>query len=145
VTCSVPVATRPEKGSFLLLVKPTEELLEARIGLNLLDRIELVTQFVVRPGLVDEVLAGMAGRGDVPSAFAARHNVVPSGGHLPVTKCASFVHTVSPIFLHKGIHSFPRLKVFEPLAGLFHQLTPAEAVQSVECKVQSWAFCTLNS
>jgi hypothetical protein len=107
LTRSVPVATSSEKGSFLLLVKPTEQLLEARIGLNLLDCIEFVTQFVVRPGLVDEVLAGMAGRGNVSSAFAPRHDVVPSGGHLPVTKCASFVHTVSPIFLHKGIHSFP--------------------------------------
>ena len=92
--------------------------------MNLLDRIELVTQFVVPPGVVDEVLAGMAGWGDVPSAFAARHNVVPSGGHLPVTKCASFVHTVGPIFLLKDIYLCCPLKVFEPLAGLFHQLTP---------------------
>jgi hypothetical protein len=104
---SVPVATSPEESSFLLFVQPTEEFLEARIGLNLFNRIELVAQFVVRPGLVDEVFAGMAGRSDVSSAFAARHNVVPSGGHLPVTKCANFVHTVRPIFPHKDIHSFP--------------------------------------
>ena len=107
LTSPVPVATSPENGSFLLLVKPAKELLEARVGLDLLDRIERVAQFIMRPGLMDEVLAGMAGWGDVPSAFAARHNVVPSGGHLPVTKCANFVHTVGPIFLKKGIHSFP--------------------------------------
>lgn len=125
LTGSVPVATSPEKGSFLLLVKPTKELLEARIGLNLLDRVELVAQFVMRPRFVDEILAGMAGRGDVAPAFAARHNMMSSRGHLPVAECADFVHTVGPKFLLKDIHSCRRLKVFEPLAGLFHQLTPA--------------------
>jgi hypothetical protein len=99
---SIPVAMGPEESSFLLLVEPTEELLEARIGLNPFNRIELVAQFVVRPGLVDEVFAGMAGRGDVSSAFATRHNVVPSRRHLPVTKCADSVHTFGRVFLLKG-------------------------------------------
>ena len=66
----------------------------------------------------------MAGLSDVASAFAARHYVVPSRGHLPVTKCADFVHTVGSIFLQKDIHSSHEFKVFEPLVGLFHQLTP---------------------
>jgi hypothetical protein len=48
----------------------------------------------MRPGLVDEILAGMASRSDVPPPFAARHYVVPSCGHLPVAECASFVRTV---------------------------------------------------
>ena len=95
---AVSIASSSEERSFLLPVKPAKKLLETRIGLNLLDRIELVAQFVMRPGLVDEILTGMAGRSDVSSAFAARHNVVPSRRHLPVTKCANFVHTVGPIF-----------------------------------------------
>jgi hypothetical protein len=92
--------------------------------LNLPDCVELVAQFVVRPRFVDEILAGMAGRSDISSAFAARHNVVPSGGNLSFTKCADFVHTIGPKFLPKDIHLWHWLKVFEPLAGLFHQLTP---------------------
>jgi hypothetical protein len=98
----------------LLPVKPTKEFLEAGIALNLLDRVELVAQFVMRPGFVDEILTGMAGRSDVSSAFAARDNVVPSGRHLPVTKCASFVHAVGPTFLTQDIHFCNSLKVSNP-------------------------------
>ena len=83
---SVPVAPGPEECSLLLPVKPTKELLEARIVLNLLDRVELVAQFVMRPRFMDEILARMAGRGDVASAFAARHNVMPSRGHPVLTQ-----------------------------------------------------------
>ena len=122
---SLSIASSWEERSFLLLVKPAKKLLETRIGLNLLDRIELVAQFIMRPRLVDEILAGMAGRSDVTPTFAARHNMMPSRGHLPVAECASFVHTGGPIFLQQDIHSCRRLKVFEPLVGLFHQLTPA--------------------
>jgi hypothetical protein len=124
LTGSVSIASNPEERSLLLLEKPTKELLESRIGLDLLDRVERVAQFVMRPCLVDEILTRMAGRSDVPSAFATRHNVVPSRGHHPVTKCASLVHT-GPLFFQKDIHSSHALKVFKPLVGLFHQLTPA--------------------
>ena len=102
---SVSVPPSPEERSLLLLVKPAKEFPKPRIGPDLLDRVERVAQFVVRPRLVDEVLTRMAGRRDVSSTFAARHNVVPSRGHLPVTECANFVHTVGPIFLQKHIHS----------------------------------------
>jgi hypothetical protein len=114
-----------EERAFLLPVKPSKEFLEPRIGLNLFDGVEFIAQLVMRPRLVDEILAGMACRSDVSSAFAARHNMVPLRGHLPVTECADFVHTVGPKFLLKHIHSCRWLKVFEPLVGLFHQLTPA--------------------
>jgi len=87
----------------LLPVKPTKEFLEAGIGLNLLDRVELVTQFVMRPGFVDEILAGMASWSDVSSAFATRHNVVPSRGHLPATECTNSVHTVGPLVFLEDI------------------------------------------
>ncbi|HEY5912798.1 MAG TPA: hypothetical protein VJA21_19555 [Verrucomicrobiae bacterium] len=101
-----PASVTPgsEEGSLLLLVKPAKELLETRISLNLFDGVELVAQFVMRPRFVDEILAGMASRSDVSSAFAARHNMVPSGGHLPVTECACFVHTAGPTVLLKHIH-----------------------------------------
>jgi hypothetical protein len=96
---SVPVASRPKERSFLLLVKPAKELLEPRIGLDLLDRVERVAQFVMRPRFVDKILTRMAGRSDVPPTFAARHYVMPSRGHLSVAECASSIHTVRPILL----------------------------------------------
>jgi len=77
---SVSIASSPEEGSFLLLVKPAKELLAARIALNHFDRVELVAQFVMRPRFVDEILARMASRSDASSAFAARDNMVPSRG-----------------------------------------------------------------
>ena len=112
----LPIASSPEERPFLLLVKPAQELLEPGIGLDLLDRVKRVAQFVMRPGLVDEILAGMAGRSDVPPAFAARHYVVPACRHLSLTKCANFGHKTGQIFLEKHIHSCRWLKVFEPLA-----------------------------
>ena len=96
---SLSIASSPEKRSFLLLVKPAQELLEPRIALDLLDCIERVAQFVMRPRLVDEILTRMAGRSDVPPTFAARHYVMPSRGHLSVAECASSIHTVRPILL----------------------------------------------
>ena len=68
----------PEECSLLLPVKPAKEPLEAMIRSDLLDRVELVAQLIMRPRLVDEILAGMAGRSDVSSAFAARHYVMSS-------------------------------------------------------------------
>ena len=128
LTGSEPVAPGPEEGAFLLLVKPAEEFLESRIGLDFLNRVERVPQFVMRPGFMDEIFAGVAGRGRVPSSLAARHHVVPARGHLPMTKCAAFSHAADPIF-QKHSHSLSiRQHSFgdcEPLAGLFHQLTPS--------------------
>ena len=105
LTGSEPVAPGPKEGAFLLLVKPAEEFLESRIGLDIPDRVERVPQFVVRPGLMDEILAGVAGRRRVPSALAARHYVVPSRRHLSLTKCAAFGHAAEPILLQKNSHS----------------------------------------
>jgi hypothetical protein len=111
--------------TFLSAACKARKLLEPKIGLDLLDRVERVAQFVMRPRLVDEILAGMASRNDVTPTFAARHYVVPASRHLPITKSAKFVHTARPIFLQKHTHSCRWLKDFEPLVGLFHQLTPA--------------------
>ena len=66
------------------------------------------------PGLVDKILAGMTRRHDLGPAFAAGHNMVPSGGHLPVTECARFVHAAGATVLLKHIHILHRLKVSNP-------------------------------
>jgi hypothetical protein len=81
------------------------------------------------PSLVNEILAGMTRRHDLSSALAARHYVVPSGGHLPVTECARFVHAAGATVLLKHIHILHRLKASNPwlvvaLRKQFHQLTP---------------------
>ena len=129
LTGSGPVSPSPEKGGVLLLVSPAEELLKSGIGLDFLDGIERIPQFVVRPSFVDEILAGVAGWCRVPSAFASRDHVMPSRGHFSLTKCANFGHTTGPIFLEKHIHSLAvrhySFQNCEPLAGLFHQLTPS--------------------
>ncbi len=83
-----------EHRSVLLLVQPFEKFLETSVGQNGLHGIETVTKFIVTPGLVDEVLTRMTGRSDFSSTFAARHNVMPSCGHFPITKCANFFHSV---------------------------------------------------
>jgi hypothetical protein len=75
-----------EHRSVLLLVQPFEKFLETSVGQNGLHGIETVTKFIVTPGLVDEVLTRMTGRSDFSSTFAARHNVMPSCGHFPITK-----------------------------------------------------------
>jgi hypothetical protein len=64
----------------MLLVQPAEELLKPRIGQNGLDGVKRVAQFVVGPGFVDEILAGVTGRNDFGSAFAAWDHVVPACG-----------------------------------------------------------------
>ena len=66
LAASISIPSSWEERSVLLLVKPAQELLEPRIGLDLLDRVERVAQFVMRPSLVDEIHAGIAGRSDVP-------------------------------------------------------------------------------
>jgi hypothetical protein len=129
LTGSGPVSPGPEEGAFLLLKEPAEEFLKSRVDLDFLDGIERIAQFVVRPGFVDEILAGVAGRCRVLSAFAARDHVVPSCGHLSLTKCATLSHTFNPTFLQKHNHWLSlrqhSFKNCEPLADLFHQLTPS--------------------
>ena len=126
---SGPVATSPEVSAFLLFVEPAEEFLESRIGLDFLDGVERVPQFVVGPGFVDEILARVAGWCRVPSAFATRHHVVPARGHRSFAKCATFGHAVDSIFLLKHNRSISirqhSIRACELLAGLFHRLTPS--------------------
>ena len=53
---SLSIASNPEERSFLLFVKPAQELPEPRIGPDLINCVELVAQFIMRPRFVDEVL-----------------------------------------------------------------------------------------
>lgn len=89
---STSVSPCPEEGAFLLLVEPTKESAEARIGLDLFDGIEGVAQLIVGPCLVDEVLARVAGGHDFPPALAPGDDMVSARRHGPSAKHASLVH-----------------------------------------------------
>jgi len=92
---SGPVSPRPEESVWLLLVKPPEEFLKPRIGLDSLDGVEPVAQFVMRPGLVDEIFAGVTGWRRLRPALATRDHVMPARGHLAFAKHATLEHTRS--------------------------------------------------
>jgi hypothetical protein len=64
----------------LLLAQPIQETLEPGVGQDLLDRVERVSQFVMGPGFVNEILAGTAGGHDKPATLATRNHMMPSGG-----------------------------------------------------------------
>src|SRR5260370_37395746 len=99
LTGSGPVSPRSEERALLLLVKPPEEFLKPWIGLDFLYCVESVPQFVMRPGLVNEILAGGACRCCFRSALATRDHVVPSRWHVAFTECAAYDHTADSIFL----------------------------------------------
>src|SRR5438093_12017285 len=82
LAASGPVSPGSEERAWLLLVKPAEEFLKQWIDLYLLDCVVSVAQFLMRPGLVNEIFAGVAGRRCLRSTFAPRNDVVPSRGHL---------------------------------------------------------------
>jgi hypothetical protein len=73
-------------------VEPTEEFLESRIRQDFFNGVEVVAQFIVRPGLVDEILAAVACGRNLASALATRHDVMSACGNVPFAKDASFVH-----------------------------------------------------
>ena len=76
----------------LLFVEPAEKLLEAFIRADFLHRVEVVAQFVMRPSLVDEILATVARGRDLAPALAARHDMMPARGNVPLAKDTDFVH-----------------------------------------------------
>ena len=79
----------------MLSVQPPEEFLEARVGQDGFHRIERIPKLVMTPGLVDEILTGMARRHDLGSAFAARHHVMSTRWDLPFTEDARLCHISS--------------------------------------------------
>ena len=86
------IATGLEDRSRFLLVQPAQKFLETFIRANFFHRIEIIAQLIVRPGFVDEILAALAGRRDLASALATRHDMMPARGHLPQTKDARVIH-----------------------------------------------------
>jgi hypothetical protein len=88
VSRSPPVPVASEEGRLLLLVQPGEELLEARIGQYLLHRIGLIPKLVVRPRLVDEILAGLASGDCLSPALALRYDMVPARLQMPAAEYA---------------------------------------------------------
>ena len=76
----------------LLFVKPAEKFLKPVIRADFLHGVEVVAQFVMRPGLVDEVLATVARGRDLAPALAARHDMMPARGNVPLAKDTDFVH-----------------------------------------------------
>jgi len=79
---SCPTALRAEHRGFVLLAEPLQELLKTSIRQDYFHSIECVTQFVMTPGLVDEILARVAGGYDFSASLAARNHVMAACGHL---------------------------------------------------------------
>jgi hypothetical protein len=69
-------------------VQPVEEFLKTSIGQDGFDRVEGVTEFVVAPSFVNEILAGMARGHDLGSAFAPRHHMMSPRRDLPLAEDA---------------------------------------------------------
>lgn len=87
-----PTALTSENCGFLLFVQPPEELLKPRVGQDNFYRIEGLPKVVVTPGLVNEILARVARRHDLGSAFAARNHMMSTRWGLPLTKHARLGH-----------------------------------------------------
>jgi hypothetical protein len=72
----------------MLFIQPLEKFLKTRVDQDGFHRIKSISQLVVTPGLVDEILTGMARRHDLVSAFAPRHHVMSTCRDLPFTERA---------------------------------------------------------
>jgi len=77
-----------ENRGAVLLVQPLQEFLESAVSEDDFNRIERVAKFIMAPGFVDEILAGMAGWHDFRSALAAWHNVMTACGYGSLTEYA---------------------------------------------------------
>ena len=89
---ALAVAAGFENRTVLLFVEPAEKFLESLVGKDFFHGVELITQLVVRPGLVDEIFAAMARRGDFTSALATGHDVVSARGNGPFAEGAGVIH-----------------------------------------------------
>jgi hypothetical protein len=86
---SSTIALTVENSGFLLFVQPLKEFLKTGIRQDDFDRVERVPKFIVTPRLVNEILAGVARRHDLGSAFATRDYMMSAGGDSPLTKHAA--------------------------------------------------------
>jgi hypothetical protein len=87
-------ALAAENSRVLLLMQPLEELLETSVGKNCFHGIKRVPKFIMTPGLVDEILAGMARRHDLGPAFAARDHMMSPRRDLSLTENARLGHKI---------------------------------------------------
>ena len=77
-----------ENSGVVLLVQPLEKFLKARVCKNDFYVVERVPQFIMTPGFVDKILAGMARGHDLRSALATRNDVVAARRHRSLTEYA---------------------------------------------------------
>ena len=75
-------------------MQPPEEFLKTSVAQDGFHRIERVPKLVMAPGLVDEILAGMAREHDFGSAFATRHQVMSPCRDLSFTEDARLGHKI---------------------------------------------------
>jgi len=73
-------------------MQPLEKSLETGVGQNGFHRVERAAKFVVTPGLVNEILARVARKHDLGSAFAARNHMMSTRWDLSLTKHARLGH-----------------------------------------------------
>jgi len=88
------ISAGAEDGASVLFVEPAEKFLESGVLQDLFDSVEVVAELVMRPGFVDEIFAGMAGRGDVFATFAAWDDVMAPGGNIAFTEDATNGHAI---------------------------------------------------
>ena len=67
-------------------MQPLKKLLKTNVGENAFDGVESVPQFVMAPGLVDEIFARMACGLDFCSTLAARNDVMAASWHRAVAE-----------------------------------------------------------
>ncbi len=73
-------------------MQPIEEFLKTGFRQDRLHSIERVSELVMAPGLVDEILTGTARRHDLGSTFAARHYVMSTCRNFSFTKHTGLGH-----------------------------------------------------
>ena len=87
-----PTALAAENSRVLLPMQPLEEFLETSVRQDCFHRTEGVSKLIMTPSLVDKILAGMARRHDLGSAFAAWYHVMPACRNFSFTKHARLGH-----------------------------------------------------
>jgi hypothetical protein len=90
VRYAVPITARAKNRVTPLLAQPGKKSLELRIAQDLFDRVEGIAQFVMRPGLVNEILARLAGGCCFAPAFATRDHMVSPRWYEAPTEGAGF-------------------------------------------------------
>lgn len=80
----------------LLLAQPRQESLKLGVGLDLVHCVQFVPQLIVIPGLVDKILAGLAGGHCLPATLALWDDMMPTRLNAAATKDAlNFWHRIA--------------------------------------------------